>query len=75
VRRERARAGERRARPSSIYREKRGRGRDTGDEVAGRPLMAAAITSSLMASLMAAVNSLMERVSVGGRGGSGGAGF
>jgi hypothetical protein len=69
--RERARAGERRAWPSSIYREKKGRGRDAREEVPGRPLMAAAITSSLMASLMAAVNSLMERVSGGGKGGGG----
>jgi hypothetical protein len=37
---ERARAGERRARPGSIYREKRGRGRDAGEEVVGRPSMA-----------------------------------
>jgi hypothetical protein len=54
--RERSRAGERRARPGSIYREKRGRGRDAREEVTGLPLMAVAITSSLMASLMAVVD-------------------
>jgi hypothetical protein len=37
---ERAWAGERRARPGSIYREKRGRERDTREEVVGRPSMA-----------------------------------
>jgi hypothetical protein len=65
---ERARAGERRARPGS---KKRGRGRDAGEEVANRPLMATAITSSLMT----AVNPLIERVSGGGRGGGGGGSF
>jgi hypothetical protein len=37
--------------------------------------MAAAITLSLMASLMASVNLLMEKVSGGGRGGGGCGGF